>query len=40
MAFVVAFRKPDFRNAVLILSLPAFLGTLAPARYHGERKIF
>ena len=27
-------------DAALILALLAFVGTLAAARYHGERKIF
>ena len=40
MDFVDIFRKPYFMDAFLILSLLAFLGTLASARYHGERKIF
>ncbi len=38
--FVDAFRTPFFLDAALVLSLLAFLGTLAAARYHGERKIF
>ncbi len=38
--FVDAFRTPYFLDAALVLSLLAFLGTLAAARYHGERKIF
>jgi multicomponent Na+:H+ antiporter subunit F len=38
--FVNAFRTPYFLDAALVLSLLAFLGTLAAARYHGERKIF
>ncbi len=38
--FVDAFRTPHFLDAALVLSLLAFLGTLAAARYHGERKIF
>ncbi len=40
MDFVVAFRKLYFMDAMLILYLLAFQGTLALARYHGERKIF
>jgi multicomponent Na+:H+ antiporter subunit F len=35
-----AFRSPYYLDAALILSLLAFLGTVAAARYHGERKIF
>lgn len=35
-----AFRSPHYLDAALILSLLAFLGTVAAARYHGERKIF
>ena len=38
--FVDAFRTPYFLDAALVLSLLAFLGTLAASRYHGERKIF
>lgn len=38
--FVVAFRTSYFMDAALILALLAFLGTLAAARYHGERRIF
>lgn len=38
--FVDAFRTPYFLDAALVLSLLAFVGTLAAARYHGERKIF
>jgi multicomponent Na+:H+ antiporter subunit F len=38
--FVDAFRTPYFLDAALVLSLLAFLGTLAAARYHGERTIF
>lgn len=38
--FVDAFRTPYFLDAALVLSLLAFLGTLAAARYHGERRIF
>ncbi len=33
-------RSPYYLDAALVLSLLAFLGTLAAARYHGERKIF
>lgn len=32
--------SPYFLDAALILSLLAFLGTVAAARYHGERSIF
>ncbi len=32
--------SPFFLDAALILALLAFLGTLAAARYHGERRIF
>ena len=35
-----AHRSPYFLDAALILSLLAFLATLALARYHGERRIF
>ncbi len=38
--FVGAFRTPYFLDAALVLSLLAFLGTLAAARYYGERNIF
>src|SRR5829696_764121 len=33
-------RSPYYLDAALILSLLAFLATLALARYHGERRIF
>ncbi|MBA4116050.1 MAG: pH regulation protein F, partial [Rubrobacter sp.] len=33
-------RSPYYVDAALILALLAFVGTLAAARYHGERKIF
>jgi multicomponent Na+:H+ antiporter subunit F len=33
-------RSPYYLDAALILSLLAFLATLAFARYHGERRIF
>ncbi len=33
-------RSPYYMDAALILSLLAFLATLALARYHGERRIF
>ncbi len=32
--------SPYYLDAALVLSLLAFLGTLAAARYRGERKIF
>ena len=32
--------SPYFLDAALILALLAFLGTVAAARYHGERRIF
>lgn len=38
--FVDAFRTAYFLDAALILSLLAFIGTLAAARYYGERRIF
>ena len=31
---------PYYLDAALILALLAFVGTLAAARYHGERRIF
>lgn len=33
-------RNPYYIDAALILALLAFVGTLAAARYYGERKIF
>ncbi|MEJ7871727.1 MAG: monovalent cation/H+ antiporter complex subunit F [Rubrobacteraceae bacterium] len=33
-------RSPYYVDAALILALLAFVGTVAAARYHGERKIF
>ena len=33
-------RSPYSLDAALVLSLLAFLATLALARYHGERRIF
>ncbi len=33
-------RTPHYLDAALILALLAFIGTLAAARYHGERRIF
>jgi len=33
-------RSPYYLDAALILSLLAFLATLALTRYHGERRIF
>lgn len=38
--FVDAFRTPYFLDAALILALLGFIGTVAAARYHGERRIF
>lgn len=38
--FVDAFRTQYFVDAALVLALLAFVGSLAAARYHGERKIF
>src|SRR3954453_21666639 len=35
-----ATRSAYYLDAALILALLAFVGTLAAARYHGERKIF
>jgi multicomponent Na+:H+ antiporter subunit F len=32
--------SPHYLDAALILSILAFVGTVAAARYHGERKIF
>jgi multicomponent Na+:H+ antiporter subunit F len=33
-------RSPYYLDAALILALLAFVGTVAAARYHGQRKIF
>ena len=33
-------RSPYYLDAALILALLAFIGTVAAARYHGQRKIF
>ena len=33
-------RSPYYLDAALVLSLLAFLATLALSRYHGERRIF
>ena len=33
-------RSPYYMDAALVLSLLAFLATLALGRYHGERRIF
>jgi multisubunit Na+/H+ antiporter MnhF subunit len=33
-------RSPYYMDAALVLSLLAFVATLALARYHGERRIF
>jgi len=38
--YASATRSPYYLDAALILSLLAFLATLALARYHGERRIF
>lgn len=38
--YAAAFRSPYYLDAALILALLAFIGTVAAARYHGERKIF
>ncbi|ABG06050.1 Membrane bound protein complex subunit mbxB [Rubrobacter xylanophilus DSM 9941] len=38
--FVDAFRTPYFLDAALILALLAFVGTVAAARYHSERRVF
>lgn len=35
-----ASRSSYYLDAALILSLLAFIGTVAAARYHGERKMF
>jgi multicomponent Na+:H+ antiporter subunit F len=35
-----ALRSPYYLDAALILALLAFIGTVAAARYHSERKIF
>ena len=35
-----ATRSPYYLDAALILALLAFIGTIAAARYHGERRIF
>jgi multisubunit Na+/H+ antiporter MnhF subunit len=35
-----ALHSPYYLDAALILALLAFIGTVAVARYHGERKIF
>jgi multicomponent Na+:H+ antiporter subunit F len=32
--------SPYYLDAALILALLAFVGTVAAARYHGQRKIF
>jgi multicomponent Na+:H+ antiporter subunit F len=44
VAFLVLYAdardSPYFLDAALILALLAFLGTVAAARYHGERRIF
>jgi multicomponent Na+:H+ antiporter subunit F len=33
-------RTPFYLDAALVLSLLAFIATVALARYHGERRIF
>jgi multicomponent Na+:H+ antiporter subunit F len=33
-------RTSYYLDAALVLSLPAFVATLALSRYHGERRIF
>jgi multisubunit Na+/H+ antiporter MnhF subunit len=33
-------RSPYYMDAALVLSLLAFVATLALGRYHGERRIF
>lgn len=38
--FTDAFQTPYYTDAALILSLLAFVATMAAARYHGERDIF
>ena len=38
--YAAAFRSPYYLDAALILALLAFIGTVAVARYHGERKVF
>ncbi|MBA2442108.1 MAG: pH regulation protein F [Rubrobacter sp.] len=38
--FTDSFQSPYYLDAALVLSLLAFIATVAAARYHGERKIF
>ncbi len=38
--FADANRSAYYLDAALILALLAFVGTVAAARYHGERRIF
>lgn len=38
--YAAANRSPYYMDAALVLSLLAFMATLALARYHGERRIF
>lgn len=38
--FADAFQSSYYLDAALILSLLAFVATVAATRYHGERKIF
>ena len=35
-----AFQTSYYLDAALILAVLAFVGTIAAARYHGERKLF
>lgn len=35
-----AFQSAYYLDAALILAVLAFVGTIAAARYHGERKLF
>lgn len=38
--YAAAERVPYYLDAALILSLLAFVATLALSRYHGERRLF
>ena len=38
--YAAAERSPYYLDAALIVALLAFLGTVAAALYHGERRIF
>jgi multicomponent Na+:H+ antiporter subunit F len=40
MLYADANRTPYYLDAALVLSLLAFVATLALSRYHGERRIF